>query len=193
MLRFNCTAKDIFRRANMIDKAVRKLADNGYTEYASTYAIIRDNHYNALAYVSDNMKDYEYEVAVKYLSSRVSEQNIADNSFYTHRTIRRYVLKACQLVSKYYADTFGIILLPNDTRSVHCNVEAGTFWEKVDSFMKDSIENACVAILCCHEHLSVNSVCSTYGMGSEKVKKIVRTFNSVVTVYDMPAEKRSAV
>ena len=50
MIEFNCTVKDIFRRPNMIDKAVRKLADNGYAEYAVIYARIRDNIYNALAY-----------------------------------------------------------------------------------------------------------------------------------------------
>ena len=43
MIEFNCTVKDIFRRPNMIDKAVRKLADNGYAEYAVIYARIRDN------------------------------------------------------------------------------------------------------------------------------------------------------
>ena len=36
MIEFNCTVKDIFRRPNMIDKAVRKLADNGYAEYVET-------------------------------------------------------------------------------------------------------------------------------------------------------------
>ena len=46
MIEFNCTVKDIFRRPQMIDKAVRKLADNGYTEYASTYAQIRENMFN---------------------------------------------------------------------------------------------------------------------------------------------------
>ena len=32
MIEFNCTVKDIFRRPNMIDKAVRKLADNVFAE-----------------------------------------------------------------------------------------------------------------------------------------------------------------
>lgn len=59
--------------------------------------------------------------------------------------------------------------------------------------MHDSIENACVVILCCYEQKSVNYVCSTYSMGSDKVKKIVNSFNSVLTVYDIPSEDRSVV
>jgi hypothetical protein len=59
--------------------------------------------------------------------------------------------------------------------------------------MKTSIENACVVILRCNEHMSVNYVCSNYGMGSDKVKKIVEDFGTVITVYDIPSEKRSAV
>ena len=55
--------------------------------------------------------------------------------------------------------------------------------------MHDSIENACVVILCCYEQKSVNYVCSTYCMGSDKVKKIVNSFNSVLTVYDIPSEE----
>ena len=47
MIEFNCTVKDIFRRPQIIDKAVRKLADNGYTEYVSVYAQVRDNMFNA--------------------------------------------------------------------------------------------------------------------------------------------------
>ena len=193
MIEFNCTVKDLFRRPNMIDKAVRKLADNGYAEYAVTYAKIRESIYNALAYAANNMKDYEYKVAVTYLESRDSEQQVAKDTYYTHRTIRRYVRKACELVSVYYRDYLGIKLLPVDTRSVDSNVTAGTFWEKIDSLMKTSIENACVVILRCNEHVSVNYVCSNYGMGSDKVKKIVNDFGAVITVYDIPSEKRSAV
>ena len=59
--------------------------------------------------------------------------------------------------------------------------------------MNASIENACVVILCCYEKKSVNYVCSTYSMGSDKVKKIVKAFDSVLTVYDIPSEDRSAV
>ena len=59
--------------------------------------------------------------------------------------------------------------------------------------MKYSIENTCVVILYCYENRSINYICSTYGMGSDKVKKIIKTFNDVVTVYGIPEEKRSAV
>ena len=193
MIEFNCTVKDIFRRPNMIDKAVRKLDDNGYAEYAVIYARIRDNIYNALAYAADNMKDYEYKVAVAYLESRSSEQKVAKETYYTHRTIRRYIRKACDLIARYYEEVLQIKLLPVDTRSVECNISAGSFWNKVDSLMRGSIENACVVILCCFEKKSVNYVCSTYSMGSTKVKKIIRAFDSVLTVYDIPEEARSAV
>ena len=30
-------------------------------------------------------------------------------------------------------------------------------------------------------------------VGGEKVKRVIKAFNSVVTVYDIPSEKRSAV
>ncbi|MBE7071135.1 MAG: hypothetical protein Q4C15_02675 [Eubacteriales bacterium] len=193
MIEFNCTVKDIFRRPNMIDKAVRKLADNGYAEYAVIYARIRDNIYNALAYAAKNMKDYEYKVAVAYLESRSSEQTVAKETYYTHRTIRRYVRKACEFVRRYYEEKLGIKLLPIDTKTIRSTVCAGTFWEKVDSLMKSSIENACIVILRCNEHVSVNYVCSNYGMGSGKVKKIVDDFGAVITAYDIPSEKRSAV
>ena len=193
MIEFNCTVKDIFRRPNMIDKAVRKLADNGYAEYAVIYARIRDNTYNALAYAAKNMKDYEYKVAVAYLESRSSEQTVAKETYYTHRTIRRYVRKACEFVRRYYEEKLSIKLLPIDTKTIRSTVCAGTFWEKVDSLMKSSIENACIVILRCNEHVSVNYVCSNYGMGSGKVKKIVDDFGAVITAYDIPSEKRSAV
>ena len=193
MIEFNCTVKDIFRRPNMIDKAVRKLADNGYAEYAVIYARIRDNIYNALAYAAKNMKDYEYKVAVAYLESRSSEQTVAKETYYTRRTIRRYVRKACEFVRRYYEEKLGIKLLPIDTKTIRSTVCAGTFWEKVDSLMKSSIENACIVILRCNEHVSVNYVCSNYGMGSGKVKKIVDDFGAVITAYDIPSEKRSAV
>lgn len=193
MIEFNCTVKDVFRRPNMIDKAVRKLADNGYAEYAVIYARIRDNIYNALAYAAKNMKDYEYKVAVAYLESRSSEQTVAKETYYTPRTIRRYVRKACEFVRRYYEEKLCIKLLPIDTKTIRSTVCAGTFWEKVDSLMKSSIENACIVILRCNEHVSVNYVCSNYGMGSGKVKKIVDDFGAVITAYDIPSEKRSAV
>ena len=193
MVEFNCTVKDIFRRPNMIDKAVRELADKGYAEHAVTYTRLRDNIFNALAYASGKMKDYEYNVAVSYLESRNSEQTVAKNNYYTHRTIRRYIRKACDLISEYYLNTMGIKLLPVDTRSVGCNIAAGSFWEKVNSLMNGSIENACAVILSRYENNTVNSVCTFCSMGSKKVKNILEAFDSIVTVYDMPAEKRSAV
>jgi hypothetical protein len=190
---FKCTVKDIFRRANMIDKAVRELADKGFTDHAVVYTRIRDNIFNALNYAASNMKDYEYRVAINYLESRHSEQTLARMTYYTHRTIRRYVRKACDLIARYYEEALQIRLLPVDTRSVECNISAGSFWNKVDSMMHDSIENACVVILCCFEKKSVNYVCSTYSMGSTKVKKIITAFDSVLTLYDIPSEARSAV
>ena len=193
MYEFKCTVKDIFRRANMIDKAVRELADKGFTDHAVVYTRLRDNIFNALNYAASNMKDYEYRVAINYLESRHSEQTLAKMTYYTHRTIRRYVRKACDLIARYYEEALQIKLLPVDTRSVECNISAGSFWNKVDSMMHDSIENACVVILCCFEKKSVNYVCSTYSMGSTKVKKIVKAFDSVLTVYDIPSEARSAV
>ena len=193
MVEFNCTVKDIFRRANMIDLAVRKLADNGYSEHAVTYALIRDNLYNALAYAASNMNKCEYDVAVSYFGSRESEQKIAETAYYTHRTIRRYVRKACELVSNYYSEYLGIEFLPNETRSISCEISSGSFWEKVNSLMNGSIENACAVILSRYENNTVNSVCTFCSMGSKKVKNILEAFDSVVTVYDMPAEKRSAV
>ena len=193
MVEFNCTVKDIFRRPNMIDKAVRDLADKGYAEHAVTYTGLRDNIFNALAYAAGRMKDYEYDVAIGYLESRHSEQTIAKMTYYTHRTIRRYVRKACEFVRRYYEEKLGIKLLPIDTKTIRSTVCAGTFWEKVDSLMKSSIENACIVILRCNEHVSVNYVCSNYGMGSGKVKKIVDDFGAVITAYDIPSEKRSAV
>lgn len=193
MVDFNCTVKDIFRRSNMIDKAVRRLADNGYTEHAVIYARIRDNIYNALAYASDNMKAYEYEAAATYLETRVSEQQLARDSYYTHRTIRRYVRKACALIAQYYKEALGIRLLPVDTRSVECSVSAGQFWEKINTLMESSIENACIVILRYAEKMSVNYICSNFGMGSDKVKKVTDDFGAVITVYDIPSEKRSAV
>lgn len=193
MIEFNCTVKDLFRRPNMIDKAVRRLADNGFTEHAVIYAVIRDNMYNAMAYASFKMKEHEYKVAVDYLQSRDSEQTVALNTFYTLRTIRRYIRKACEFIEEYYYIALGIRLLRVDTRSVECSVSAGSFWEKTDSLMRSSIENACVAILYFNEQMSINYICSNYGMGSDKVKRIVQAFGTVVTFYGLSSEKRSAV
>lgn len=193
MIEFNCTVRDIFRRRNMIDKAVRTLAANGFSEHAATYAHVRSNMYNAMAYAASRMKEYEYEAAFAYLESREPESAVANKMFYTHRTIRRYIRKACEYVNEYYTDYLGIRLLPVSTRKADCRASGVTFWEKVNSLMDISIENACVIIAHCDEHMSVNSICSNYGMGSDKVKKIVRDFGAVVTVYNVPAEKRRAV
>lgn len=193
MVEFKCTVKDLFRRPLMIDKAVRQLADNGYSEYAVIYARIRDELCKAMEYASANMKDYEYLMAVTYLQSHSSEQTIADKTFYTHRTIRRYVCKACKLIGDYYSEFCGIRFLEVDTRAVDCIAVAGTFWQKVDALMSDCIENACAVILCCNENKSVNYVCNYYGMGSKKVRRIVDEFESSAMVYDMPSETRSAV
>ena len=193
MFEFNCTVKDLFRRPTMIDNAVRRMADNGYTEHAVIYACIRDNIYNALAYAAFNMKDYEYKAAVTYLESRDSEQVVAQENYYTLRTIRRYIRKACEYIREYYFIALGIKLLPVDTRSVGCSVPAGSFWEKADSLMHCSIENAFIAIMYFNEHMSINYICNNYGMGSDKVKKVLQAFGTVVTVCDIPSEKRSAV
>ena len=189
MIVFNCTVKDIFRRPYMIDSAVRTLANNGYAEHAVTYSRIRDNIKNAMEYASSNMRDYEYKAAVIYLQSRESEQEIANTAYYTHRTIRRYVRKACELVSNYYSEYLGIEFLPNETRSISCEISSGSFWEKVNSLMNGSIENACAVILSRYENNTVNAVCTVCSMGAKKVKAILNAFDSVVTVYDMPAEK----
>ena len=173
MIVFNCTVKDIFRRPYMIDSAVRTLANNGYAEHAVTYSRIRDNIKNAMEYASSNMRDYEYKAAVIYLQSRESEQEIANTA--------------------YYYEVMGIKLLPVDTRYIDCVTSSGTFWDKVNSLMDTSIENALVAIVYFNEHKSINHICSTYRMGSDKVKRIIDSFGSVVTLYDIPSEKRSAV
>ena len=83
--------------------------------------------------------------------------------------------------------------MPVDTRSVGCSVSAGSFWEKVDSLMHCSIENAIIAIMYFNEHMSINFICNNYGMGSDKVKKVLLAFGTVVTVCDIPSEKLSAV
>ncbi|MBR3248070.1 MAG: hypothetical protein IKG03_06725 [Clostridiales bacterium] len=193
MIDFNCTVKDLFRRRSMIDKAVRSLADNGFPEHAATYAVVRNNMYNALAYAASNMKDYEYRVASAYFESRDSEMKVSQKMYYTHRTIRRYIRKACEYISEYYAKELGIGLLPFFPGTVECSVSGVTFWEKTNSLMNDSIENTCVVISFCCDHLSVNSICSKYGMGNNKVKKIIQSFGAVVTVCNIPSENRSAV
>ena len=147
MIEFNCTVKDLFRRRDMISKAVWSLADNDYAEHAVIYVRIRTNLINALAYAAANMKDHEYRVAAAYLKSDDSEQTVAQNMYYTLRTVRRYVRKACELINEYYTNELGIRLLPVDTRAIDCRVSPGSFWEKVNSLMDSSIENACAVIV----------------------------------------------
>ena len=136
MIDFNCTVKDLFRRRSMIDKAVRSLADNGFPEHAATYAVVRNNMYNALAYAASNMKDYEYRVASAYFESRDSEMKVSQKMYYTHRTIRRYIRKACEYISEYYAKELGIGLLPFFPGTVECSVSGVTFWEKTNSLIR---------------------------------------------------------
>ena len=193
MILFNCTVKDLFRRRDMINKSVWSMADNGFPDYVSAYVLIRNNLYNALDYAAFNMKDYEYKVAIAYLETGDSEKKVAEKMFFTHRTIRRYVRKACEYINEYYVNELGIRLLPLDTRTVECVATGISFWEKANSLMMSSIENACVVISYCNDHMSVNSICSSFGLGSQKVKKIISDFGAVITVYNIPSEKRSAV
>lgn len=193
MKRLNCTVKDVFRRQNMIVNAVRMLADNGYTEHAATYAVVRDNMNNALAYVSAHMDMDEYRAAELYLNSKKTEKEVADIAYFTDRTVRRHICKACDLIARYYAEYWGIILMPTSVKSVECTPPAGTLWEKINSAINGSIENACIAAAYFCEHDSVNYICNNYKVGIDKVKKIVAGFNSTATLMDMPAEKRHAV
>ena len=193
MIEFNCTVKDLFRRRDMISKAVWSLADNDFTEHAVIYVRIRTNMINAMAYAAANMKDHEYRVAQAYLKSEDSEQTVAKNMFYTLRTVRRYVRKACELINEYYTNELGIRLLPVDTRAIDCRVSSGSFWEKVNSLMDSSIENACAIIVHYSENMSISYVSNNYGMGCDKVKRIIKDFGAVVTACDIPSEKRSAV
>lgn len=193
MILFNCTVKDLFRRRDMINKAVWSLADNGCPEYVAAYVSIRNNLFNAMEYASFNMKDYEYRVAAAYLGTDDSEKEVAEKMFFTHRTIRRYVRKACEYINEYYVNELGIRFLPIDTRTVECKADGITFWDKANSLMSTSIENACVVISYFYDHMSVNSICNNFGLGSQKVKKIINDFGAVITVCDIPSEKRSAV
>ena len=139
------------------------------------------------------MNDYEYKVALSYLESRDSERMISEKMFYTQRTIRRYIRKACEYIEEYYANELGIRLLPFDTKTVGCRVSGVSFWDKANSLMSFSIENTCIVIAYYVEQMSINAICSNFGMGNDKVKKIVSDFGAVVTLYNIPSEKRSAV
>lgn len=193
MKRFNCTVKDVFRRQNMVDSAVMALADHGFTDHAAVYSVIKDNKNNALAYVAEHMDKDEYGAAVLYLKTRKTEKAVAREAYFTDRTVRRHICKACDLIAKYYADYWGIILMPVNVKSVECFAPAGTMWEKIDALMDDSIENACVAASFFCELDSINYICKHYMVGMDKVKKIINGFNSTATLMDMPSEKRRAV
>ena len=193
MKRFNCTVKDVFRRPNMIENAVMNLADNGYTEPAASYAVVKDNKNNALAYVAAHMDKDEYRAAEIYLNTLKTEKQVAEIAYFTDRTVRRHICKACDLIISYYAKYWGITLMPINVKSVECTPPAGTLWNKINNAAGGSIENASIAVAFFYDHVSVNRICSNYKVGIDKVKKIITGFNCSATLMDMPAEKRDAV
>lgn len=176
MITFACTVKDLFRRPELINATVRALAEHGFLEQALNYALIRENISRALSYAADNMRDHEYKAGVAYLESKSSETKVAKRTHYTPRTLRRYIHRVCDLVAEYYEDNLDIQFLPLDSRTSGYPVLSGTFWEQTDILAGYSIENALVVIKCCNERMSVNFVCRNYGLGSSKVKRIVKTF-----------------
>ena len=176
MITFACTVKDLFRRPELINATVRTLAEHGSLEQALNYALIRENISRALSYAAENMRDHEYKAGVAYLESKCSETKVAKRTHYTPRTLRRYIHRVCDLVAEYYEDNLDIQFLPLDSRTSGYPVLSGTFWEQTDILAGYSIENALVVIKCCNERMSVNFVCRNYGMGSSKVKRIVKTF-----------------
>ena len=54
---------------------------------------------------------------------------------------------------------------------------SGYFWEKVNTLAGFSFEAALVVLMCLEEKHSFNMVCMNYGMGSAKIKRIIKTFN----------------
>ena len=191
---FNCTVKDIFRRPLMILYTVRSFNAYGYTEYSELYSKIRDFQQDALKYVSENMDESEYNSVVEYLVNRHTEAEVAEITYYNVRTVRRQVVRACELIRKYYKDYCGIILLENRVRSVKSILSPGTMWDKFDSLMCDSVENACIAIAYFNDKLSINGVIKNFNMGADKVKRIIDTYNGVATIYALPSEiKRDAI
>ena len=191
---FNCTVKDIFRRPVMILYTVRSFTANGYPEYSELYARIRDNQHDALIYVAENMDAAEYNSFVEYLVNRHTEAEVAKITYFDKRTVRRQIGRACALISKFYTDKCGIILLENRVRSVDADITPGTMWDKFDSLMKGSVENACIAIAYFENNLSINYVTKNFRVGSKKVKNIINAYNAATTVYSIPSEaKRSAV
>ena len=177
MMIFACTVKDLFRRPKLINKTVRALADHGYVEHAVTYALIRDNISKALVYASSNMHDHEYKAGMAYLESRYSENKAAERTHYTPRTLRRYIHRVCDLISEYYERNLDIRFLPLGTKLVDFPPLADSFWEKVNTLARFSLEAALVVVKCIDEKRSSNMVCMNYGMGSVKVKLILEAFN----------------
>ena len=193
MITFACTVKDLFRRPELINATVRSLAEHGFLEQALNYALIRENISRALSYAAENMRDHEYKAGVAYLESRCSETKVAKKTHYTPRTLRRYIHRVCDLVAEYYEDNLDIQFLPLDSRTSDYPMLSGSFWEQTDILAGYSIENALVVLKCCSERLSVNHVCRNYGMGSSKVKRIVKTFRDAQGVQNFPLNSCRAV
>lgn len=193
MITFACTVKDLFRRPKLINKTVRALADHGYVEHAITYTLIRDNLCKALAYAAGHMRDCEYKAGMAYLESRLSENKIAQKTHYTSRTLRRYIHKVCDLVSKYYEMNLNICFLPLGTNNAEFPHLSGPFWEKVNSLAGFSLEAALVVLMCIEEKQSANMVCMNYGIGNAKVKRIVKAFNETKDISGILIESIRAV
>lgn len=193
MITFACTVKDLFRRPELINATVRTLAEHGFLEQALNYALIRENISRALSYAAENMRDHEYKAGVAYLESKCSETKVAKRTHYTPRTLRRYIHRVCDLVAEYCEDNLNIQFLPLDTRTAGYPMMSGSFWEQTDILAGYSIENALVVIKCCNERMSVNFVCRNYGMGSSKVKRIVKTFVDAQGVQEFSASSCRAV
>ncbi|MBR3247107.1 MAG: hypothetical protein IKG03_01765 [Clostridiales bacterium] len=193
MIVFACTVKDLFRRPRLLNETVRKLADHGFAGHAVTYAFIRDKLSDALAYAAGNMRDHEYKAAMAYLESCYSEIKVARRTHYTPRSLRRYIHRACELIGEYYSGTLGIRFLPNGCADPDCSGLTGQFWDKVSQMADQSIESALVVIKCCHEKKSMNYVCSNYGLGNIKVKRIVKEFNENGEVCGILTENIKAV
>ena len=139
------------------------------------------------------MRDHEYKAGVAYLESKCSETKVAKRTHYTPRTLRRYIHRVCDLVAEYYENNLNIQFLPLDTRTAGYPMMSGSFWEQTDILAGYSIENALVVLKCCSERLSVNHVCRNYGMGSSKVKRIVKTFRDAQGVQNFPLNSCRAV
>jgi len=193
MITFACTVKDLFRRPKLINKTVRALADHGYVEHAVTYALIRDNISKALVYAASNMRDHEYKAGMAYLESRYSENKAAERTHYTPRTLRRYIHRVCDLISEYYERNLDIRFLTLGAKLVDFPPLSGSFWEKVNTLARFSLEAALVVVKCVDEKRSSNMVCKNYGLGGVKVKRILEIFNESQDVYGILMDTIRAV